>query len=73
MRRLCNSLSVIMVLGFLSLPAMALDYPQARRENTTDTYHGVKVEDPYQWLEDWLWFRVSPDGNMGWDADSSGF
>ena len=34
-------------------PGWALDYPETRRENTTNTYHEVAVADPYQWLEDW--------------------
>jgi prolyl oligopeptidase len=37
----------------VSLSAFALDYPESRRENTSNTYHGVDVADPYQWLEDW--------------------
>lgn len=52
MRRL-NPIALIPLMGLLSLPAMAFDYPQSRRENTSDTYHGVAVKDPYQWLEDW--------------------
>jgi len=28
-----------------------LKYPDARRVNQTDTYFGVKVEDPYRWME----------------------
>src|SRR5688572_5594171 len=28
------------------------EYPQARRGDTVDDYHGTKVADPYRWLED---------------------
>lgn len=29
-----------------------MTYPAARRSDQADTYHGVRVEDPYRWLED---------------------
>ncbi len=28
-----------------------LSYPETRRENVVDDYHGTKVADPYRWLE----------------------
>jgi len=56
----------LILLGFLSLSAVAFDYPESRRENTTDIYHGVKVKDPYQWLEDW-----SSDEVKSWSASQN--
>ncbi len=31
---------------------MTLTYPTSRRDDQTDTYHGIAVADPYRWLED---------------------
>ncbi|MFK8185385.1 MAG: prolyl oligopeptidase family protein [Phormidesmis sp.] len=31
---------------------MPLSYPTTRQSDTTDTYHGITVADPYRWLED---------------------
>ncbi|MEL6138853.1 MAG: prolyl oligopeptidase family serine peptidase [Cyanobacteria bacterium J06628_6] len=31
---------------------MSLTYPNSRRDDQTDTYHGVQIADPYRWLED---------------------
>jgi prolyl oligopeptidase len=31
---------------------MAQGYPLARRNETADLYHGIRITDPYRWLED---------------------
>src|SRR5205807_4088359 len=30
----------------------SLNYPDTKRGNQVDDYHGTRVEDPYRWLED---------------------
>ena len=52
--------TIIFALLFLALPLLSADksasapliYPQAKRGDQVDDYHGTKVADPYRWLED---------------------
>ncbi len=32
--------------------SMKLSYPETRREDVVDDYHGTQIADPYRWLED---------------------
>jgi prolyl oligopeptidase len=44
--------SIGIALFAAALFAQQLEYPQARKGDQVDNYHGIQVADPYRWLED---------------------
>jgi prolyl oligopeptidase len=46
------SAMVLVTVANAQSPAQPLKYPETRKTDQVDTYHGTVVADPYRWLED---------------------
>lgn len=46
------ALCLALALAAPAAAALKLDYPETRRIEHVDTYHGIDVADPYRWLEE---------------------
>ncbi len=43
---------VALAIAFTAVETMRIDYPETKKVDQVDDYHGTRVSDPYRWLED---------------------
>lgn len=64
---LIASISSLLVVSLaFGQPANPIKYPEAKKGDVTDTYHGITVADPYRWLED----PDAPESRVWIDAEN---
>jgi prolyl oligopeptidase len=50
--RLAHCAFALFLAGAAAAAQSTMEYPSTRTSDAADTYHGVRVADPYRWLED---------------------
>ena len=70
-----RTLLLLCLMPASNIPAQPPSYPATRRQDITDEYHGVKIADPYRWLEDdnsdetQAWVRAQNEVTSGFLED----
>jgi prolyl oligopeptidase len=59
-------ITLVLVWTAVAKEERAFSYPNARKSDRMDDYHGIKVADPYRWLED----PDSPESRTWIDAEN---
>ena len=47
-----NKIFFFLLMSFALMAEAQLKYPETKKTDVTEDYHGIKIEDPYRWLED---------------------
>jgi len=65
MKRICVLAAATLAASTAAFAADVLPPPPTPAGTTVDTIRGVRVADPYRWLEDWNLLRTSANSGHG--------